>query len=187
MNTDLRVVKSRAAIENAFINLVEIKGFQHITITEIAEKAQVNRNTIYLNYGAKEDILESIVKTSIRKYFGEITPEYFRSIGLNRRKIETVYKNLFKVVDENIELYRILLTDQASSGYFQNEINKLRKILEQLIKPSVDNKIKISFLANGILGTFINYITLATGSAEENIKILTDLTLSNLRHVSYSR
>ena len=89
--------------------------------------------------------------------------------------------------DENIELYRILLTDHASSGYFQNEINKLRKILEQLIKPSVDNKIKISFLANGILGTFINYITLATGTAEENIKILTDLTLSNLRHVSYSR
>lgn len=187
MSTDLRIVKSRAAIENAFINLVEIKGFQHITITEIAEKAQVNRNTIYLNYGAKEDILESIVKTSIHKYFGEITPDYFRSIGLNKRKIETVFRNLFKVVDENIELYRILLTDQASSGYLQTELTKLRKILEQLIKPSVENKIKISFLANGILGTFENYVTLATGSAEENIKILTDLTLSNLRHVSYSR
>ena len=187
MSTDLRIVKSRAAIENAFINLVEIKGFQHITITEIAEKAMVNRNTIYLNYGSKEDILESIVRNSVQKHFGDISPEYFRSIGLNRRKIEGLYRNLFKVVDENIELYRIILTDQSSSGYLQTELVKLRKTMEQLIKPSNENKIKISFLVNGVLGILGNYIKLATGTTEENIKILTDLTISNLRHISYSR
>ena len=107
MKQDLRVIKSRAAIENAFINLVEIKGFQNITIKEIAEKAMVNRNTIYLNYGSKEDILESITRASVEKYFGTIDENYFRSIGLNKRKIEGFYRNLFKVVDENIELYRI--------------------------------------------------------------------------------
>ena len=75
MKTDLRVIKSRSAIENAFINLVEIKGFADITITEIAEKAMVNRNTIYLNYGSKEDILEAIVRSSVEKYFGRLTKE----------------------------------------------------------------------------------------------------------------
>ena len=62
MKQDLRVIKSRSAIENAFINLVEIRGFQNVSITEIAEKAMVNRNTIYLNYGSKEDILEAITQ-----------------------------------------------------------------------------------------------------------------------------
>ena len=90
-------------------------------------------------------------------------------------------------VDENIELYRILLTDQASSGYLEPEFNKLRKELEELIKPSNQNKIKISFLINGVFGSLRNYITIATGTAEENIKILTDLTISNLRHLSYTR
>ena len=184
MKQDLRVIKSRSAIENAFINLVEIKGFQNITITEIAEKAMVNRNTIYLNYGSKEDILESIIRSSVEKYFGQIDAEYFRSIGVNRRKIDGLYQNLFKVVDENIELYRILLTDQSSTGYLQTELIKLRKDLLELIKPSDQNKIKVAFLMNGILGALSNYIKYATGTAEENIKVLTDLTISNLRHIS---
>ena len=187
MKTDLRVVKSRNAIENAFINLVEVKGFTNITITEIAEKAMVNRNTIYLNYGSKEDILEAIIEGSIQKYFGQLDSNYFKSIGVNKRKIETLYRNLFKAIDENIELYRILLTDISSSGYIQPVFFKLRKSLEELIKPSAENKIKITFLLNGIMGILRNYITIATGTAEENIKILTDLTFSNLRHLTYSR
>jgi len=186
MKTDLRVIKSRAAIENAFINLVEIKGFPNITITEIAEKAMVNRNTIYLNYGSKEDILDAIVRTSIRKYFGQLNTQYFRGLGLNKRKIETFYKNLFKVVDENIELYRILLNDQASSGYLEPEFSKLRKEIEELIKPSSQNKIRISFLISGVFGILKNYISIATGTADENIKILTELTVSSLRHLSHS-
>ena len=187
MKTDLRVIKSRSAIENAFINLVEIKGFADITITEIADKAMVNRNTIYLNYGSKEDILEAIVRSSVEKYFGRLNSEYFRTMGLNKRKIEAMYRNLFKVVEDNIELYRILLTDNTSSGYLQPEFSKLRKNLEELIQPSSENKIKVSFLINGVIGILRNYITLATGTAEENIKILTDLTYSTLRHLTYSR
>ena len=187
MKQDLRVIKSRSAIENAFINLVEIKGFQNVTVTEIAEKAMVNRNTIYLNYGSKEDILEAIVISSAEKYFGTINADYFRSIGLNKRKIEGFYRNLFKVVDENIELYRIILNDQSSSGYLQSRLEALRKALEGLIKPSNENRIKISFIATGIMGVLSNYIKLAIGTSEENIKILTDLTISNLRHISYSK
>lgn len=187
MKQDLRVVKSRAAIENAFINLVELKGFQNITITEIADKAMVNRNTIYLNYGAKEDILRAIVNSSIEKYFGTIDSEYFKTISINKRNIETFYKNLFKVVDENIELYRILLTDQSSAGYVQTELARLKKELLNLFKPSEMNKIKVSFLTNGVLGVVGSYIKFATGTSEENIKILTDLTVSNLRHIAHSR
>ena len=187
MKQDLRVIKSRSAIENAFINLVEIKGFQNVSITEIAEKAMVNRNTIYLNYGSKEDILLAIIRSSLTKYFGEMKPGYFRQIGLNKKRIEKFYVNLFKVVDDNIELYRILLTDQSSAGYLQTALAKLRKEMESITKPSDENKIKLSFVLNGVLGLVGRYIKFATGTAEENIKILTDLTLSNLRHISYSR
>ena len=187
MKTDLRIIKSRQAIENAFINLVEIKGFQNITIIEIAEKAMVNRNTIYLNYGSKEEILEAIVRTSVEKYFGNVSPEVLQSIGTNRRKIQSLYKKLFKVLDENIELYRIILTDQAASGYLLPRFKKLREVLEQHFKSNNDNKIKFNFVIDGIIGVLRNYITLATGTEEENIKVLTDLTISNLRHMRYSK
>ena len=185
MKTDLRIIKSRAAIENAFINLVEIRGFQNITITEVAEKAMVNRNTIYLNYGTKEEILESIVKSSFERHFGEINKQKIEKITGNRKKIENFYKNLFKFIDENIELYRIILTDTASAGYLETETKKITKKIENLFKPDEKNKIKYTFLVNGVLGILKNYITLATGTPEENIQILTDLTLTNIRRLAY--
>ena len=187
MKTDLRIIKSKKAIEEAFINLVEIKGFQNITLTEIAEKAMVNRNTIYINYGSKEEILESIVRDSAKRHFGEINQDELRKVGLNRKKIETLYKKLLLTIDENIELYRILLTDVSSLGYIQTETKKLKKALDSLIKPTLENKMKAAFMLNGIMGVLSNYITLAVGTAEENIKMLTDLTLSNLRHMSYTK
>ena len=187
MKTDLRVLKSRAAIENAFINLVELKGFENITITEIAEKAMVNRNTIYLNYGSKEDILQAIIEGTIQKYFGQLDGNYFKSIGVNKRKIENLYRNLFKAIDENIELYRILLTDISSSGYIQPVFFKLRKTLEDLFKQNTESKIRIAFMLNGIMGTLRNYIVIASGTAEENIKTLTELTFTSLRRLAVVR
>ena len=118
---------------------------------------------------------------------GDMRPGYFREIGVNKKRIEKFYINLFNVVNENIELYRILLTDQSSAGYLQTALAKLRKEMESITKPDPQNKIKLSFLLNGILGTIGSYIKFASGTTEENIKILTDLTLSNLRHISYSR
>lgn len=187
MKTDLRIQKSRAAIENAFINLVELKGFQNVTITEIAEKAMVNRNTIYLNYGAKEDILASIVKASVQKYFGNLSMEMLKETGLNRKKIEGLYENLFQVVNENIELFRIILTDSSSTGYLQAELNKGKKLVQSLVKNSSSNSMRVAFMMNGILGILNNYITYAVGTTEENIKMLTDLTISNLRHMKYAK
>ena len=83
MKTDLRVLKSRNAIENAFINLVEIKGFQNVTITEIADKAMVNRNTIYLNYGSKED--KNVLRTEILNGEDEILRLTYQVSDLEKR------------------------------------------------------------------------------------------------------
>lgn len=187
MKEDLRVIKSKNAIENAFINLVEMKGFASISIKEIAENAMVNRNTIYLNYGSKEGILESIVKTSLQKYFGDITIDKLKKISYGKKHVEVIFDNLFKAIDENIELYRILLTDHASTGYLQTEVNKLRKQAIQLFKPTTKNEISFSFVLAGVWGVVNSYIVYAKGTKEENVKILTDLTISNLRHLSLSK
>lgn len=187
MKTDLRIIKSKNAIENAFINLVEIKGLENITVTEIAEKAMVNRNTIYLNYGTKEGILESIVKESFEREFGSVSPEIVKNTPLNKRTFEGLFTSLFNVIDENIELYRIILTDPACQGYLRIELKKLNKIFESVIKKDDKNKIKFTFVENGIAGVLNNYITLAIGSKEENIKLLTDLTLSNLKRLDYTK
>lgn len=187
MKTDLRVIKSKKSIEEAFIQLVEIKGFTNITLKEIAEKAVVNRNTIYLNYGSKEGILESIVKTSIKKQFGDISYESLKKIGFSRHNINKTYTKLFNVINENIELYRILLLDTASKGYLETEAYKVRKIIYALFKSTSKSNIVIDFFLSGVVGVMRSYIIYANITQEEAAKILTDLTIANLRTLQINR
>ena len=57
---DLRVVKTKSLIKGAFIELVEEKGFDNVSVKDICLKAQINRNTFYLHYFDKIDLLTKI-------------------------------------------------------------------------------------------------------------------------------
>ena len=50
---DLRVIKTREAIEGAFIQLLRDKPFERITVQNILDKARVNRKTFYKHYAPR--------------------------------------------------------------------------------------------------------------------------------------
>lgn len=62
---DLRVVKTRASINKAFITLFSKKDFDTISIKEITEYAQVGRKTFYLHYIDKYDLLDQVVSEKL--------------------------------------------------------------------------------------------------------------------------
>ena len=47
--TDLRVVRTRAAIDRAFEELVCEVGLDKVTVKDLAERAGINRKTFYLS------------------------------------------------------------------------------------------------------------------------------------------
>lgn len=57
---DRRVVRTKKLIRNALSQLIEEKGFNDISITDITSKADINRGTFYLHYTDKYDLLEKI-------------------------------------------------------------------------------------------------------------------------------
>jgi AcrR family transcriptional regulator len=62
---DRRITKSQEAIKKALIELMSEKGFDNITIQDIADRANVNRGTIYLHYLDKFDLLDKIMEEHI--------------------------------------------------------------------------------------------------------------------------
>lgn len=58
--TDLRVIKTKELIRRAFLELILDKGYEAITIQDIAERSMTNRNTFYLHYSDKKDLLEIV-------------------------------------------------------------------------------------------------------------------------------
>ena len=56
-NTDLRIQKTRLAIENALIELLQVQEFDEISIVDICEKALINRKTFYAHYSGKSALV----------------------------------------------------------------------------------------------------------------------------------
>lgn len=64
---DRRVVKTQQAIKKAFLELMNEKSFDDITIQDISDRANVNRGTVYLHYLDKYDILDKMIEEHINE------------------------------------------------------------------------------------------------------------------------
>jgi AcrR family transcriptional regulator len=62
---DRRIAKSQVSIKNAVTELMTEKSFDDITIQDIADRADVNRGTIYLHYTDKYDLLDKMIEEHI--------------------------------------------------------------------------------------------------------------------------
>ncbi|MFC4099419.1 TetR/AcrR family transcriptional regulator [Paenibacillus xanthanilyticus] len=58
---DRRILKTQEAMKKAVIELMTEKNFDHITIQDIADRANINRGTIYLHYQDKYDLLDKLI------------------------------------------------------------------------------------------------------------------------------
>lgn len=61
-------------MDQAFLELLEKKDFEYITIKEICQKANVNRSTFYLHYENMGDLLEECIEYANNQFL-----EYFEN------------------------------------------------------------------------------------------------------------
>lgn len=62
---DRRIVKTQEALKKALIELMTEKNFDDITIQDIADRANVNRGTLYLHYQDKFDLLDRLIEAHL--------------------------------------------------------------------------------------------------------------------------
>lgn len=65
---DLRVVKTRANIQNTFVRLLTQKGFQHVTVQDILDAALINRTTFYRHYDSKYDLADKMASEFLERF-----------------------------------------------------------------------------------------------------------------------
>lgn len=64
---DRRILKTQEALKNAVIELMTEKNFDHITIQDIADRANLNRGTIYLHFQDKFDLLDKLIEAHLNE------------------------------------------------------------------------------------------------------------------------
>ena len=127
---DRRVKRTRVRLRDALIKLILDKGYDHVTIQEITDTADLSRATFYLHYKDKDELLAS----SLEEMFDELM-DSVKDLML-RRKLEMVDGDApslpaFKHVEEYADLYRSLLGEKGVSSVINRILDYIANIGEQ--------------------------------------------------------
>ena len=113
---DLRKLRTQREIQQALADLLLKKTFSKITVTDIVNKALINRNTFYLHYRDKYDLVEQIIMTMVDQSSFSInefntTPFYFlRSISNEASDLG------HQIINRQRAILKLVMTDADSSN-----------------------------------------------------------------------
>jgi AcrR family transcriptional regulator len=160
---DRRIRKSREAIIEAFILLIAEKNFEHITINEIAERANVSRGTVYLHYTDKYDLLDQCIRTHFVQLIDSCLP--CGEHALFPTEASLLYT--FQYLEQHASFYAAALANQGVPA-FRSRLQAvlLRGFDLQMdmsgINRNMDKGILVQFLATAMTGMMEQLVTRAT-------------------------
>jgi AcrR family transcriptional regulator len=139
-SSDLRVRRTQKLLQEAVLALIEERGFDALTVGEIANRAMVSRTAFYRFYQDKYDLVEQIFKEAILTVVSDIEPlrrEVLSDLGPQQYRMEPWMRlfeqalqsetvpepciQLFEHLAEHERFYRVLLGEKGSS-YLRNKI-----------------------------------------------------------------
>ncbi|MFP5109279.1 TetR/AcrR family transcriptional regulator [Neobacillus sp. C211] len=124
---DRRVLKSQEAIKKAFIELLNEKGFDKMTIQDISDLANVNRRTVYLHYLDKFDLLDKLIEEHINNL-----KEMF--VSLSETDINTAGQIIFEYFQSNYLFFSTMMVG-GGAPYFRS---RYLEFSVELLKDEVD-------------------------------------------------
>lgn len=129
------MTKSERRIRTAFIDLMEERGFYHIKVSEILERADVSRATFYANYEDKfhlvrtlrDELFDGLAKI-IKQVRSGGRESFLRS---DKSSVNPAFVEYFRYVKQNERLWRIFITGKGESD-FSEQLSRFfyRKISE---------------------------------------------------------
>ncbi len=129
--TDLRVLRTRQSIRMAFYELIKEKGYEAITIQDIADRAMINRNTFYLHHQNKPDLLDTCTDELLSELKNVIVLCPFNMSPFQISTLETVMQTVLEHISQNTTFYYAMLIEE-------NRIYRFRAKMENIIKDKLN-------------------------------------------------
>lgn len=150
---DLRIVKTKRSIRNAFLNLLNQKPLEQITVTELAQQAEINKGTFYLHYHdiydlsdqLQTEVLQSILQSLPRadeliRDSGKFTIALFQTFHQHQKEIELLFSG-------NQSLVLPVRVEKELKGFLYQHLPQTRE----------DTKFNI-FLSYCVYGSYYAYL-----------------------------
>lgn len=175
--TDLRIVKTRTNIKNSLIDLLAEKNVSKITVTELAEKAMINRKTFYRHYNTVQDVVD------------DINYDIINDVISHAKKSDRDGNNLvnqlnfigLSIVENKEQINKILKNSPEVFGSGRS-VELLKRFIEVSIRPVLNfkNETKLKYLVEFVVSGFISvYVRWFNDGCAEAPKSLQTLSTSS--------
>lgn len=160
---DRRIRKSKKAMRNALIELLDIKEFKQITITDIVNYADLNRGTFYKYYNYKEDLIAEVQERIIQDlkeayklpYQGLI---YYKQQEITKRNKTSLFDHIYKYR----KFYHLVLNSTDLYNFqkvFVETISDIHMndLLYYMDHPKIEKKLFSIYQCYGIFGLLVEW------------------------------
>ena len=157
---DIRVIKTKKAIHEGVLLLLSEKPIDDISITELAQVAQINRKTFYNYYQNPYQVLDELENELVEEFVNSINAsdwnEWYNGHEFDFHKI---FSSVTRSVQENRETYRYLLKIGKTSDIMIKVENRLKvEAFEYFSKYlTIDKDVIVMIVEYVISGMFAVY------------------------------
>lgn len=108
---DPRAVRTQSLLKRAFIELMEEREFEQITVADISERATVKRATFYLHYKDKTDLMNQCIDETLNELHENVSKQvsFLGDFDFLEDQPHPSFVQLFHQIGENYPFYRALL------------------------------------------------------------------------------
>ncbi|GCE08277.1 TetR/AcrR family transcriptional regulator [Dictyobacter aurantiacus] len=165
--TDLRVRRTHKFLQEAMVELINEKGFEAITVGDIAERAMINRATFYRHYQDKYDLVAKIFEETVNYLVEKLLPIHKDKNSATQNTPE-IWVQFFEHVAEHDRLYRAMLGKNGSPWFADRMREYTIKILlesqkqlkqqiapSQPIDPIMPSELPVTQLSYVLIGTIV--------------------------------
>lgn len=190
-HTDLRVVRTKEAIRNALVDLIEEKGFETITVKDITTKANINRGTFYAHYQDKFDLMNKWLEEVTQQIYNirkQEIPKFIANLENNSKPtLIPIFSLVFEYIYENNRFMKAVLSSKGDLNFQTKLKDFMWKILfenipNELIKEEnllVQKQYLFSYISSahiGLIQQWLNSGMLET--PQEMAQILSTITIN---------
>lgn len=153
-------IRSKKMIKDALIQLLEEKkSLEKISITDVVQKAGLNRGTFYNHYSSINAVVESI-EDDLMADFDDTLKKSFTSDGSRGWSFFIGLTNYFKKYEDRFKAIIGYIPQYIFDDIKQKLLHVLMDNITEnypLAKTNPEFEVSLRMIANGVAGTYLDY------------------------------
>ncbi len=137
---DRRQQKTRKAIFDAFIRLLERKSFGNITVQEIIDEANIGRSTFYAHFETKDELLRAMCTEIFEHVFSaELEKERTHDFSGSRGTVDAELTHILYHLQDSRRYIKGILSSESGDLFMRYFKEYLERLFDDAIPPTASD------------------------------------------------